>query len=137
MAFADWRLSIEGDRFSGAWRCQLTAGRGRVAYARDVVTIRLSGKVDMSEAFVRIDGGTPARWRDFLPKVAAIDPGFASDLDARTLSIPAALLRDAQSVAISPAFGKRVHTFRIAGLGSAVESAAARGCGPAAFLLRR
>ena len=136
VALGDWRLTIEADRFSGERRCRLAARKGYVGYSRGTLAIRLPGIFDRSEAIIRVDGGAPIRWRDLIPELAELDPGFAGNRDARLLTVPAELMKNARTVAVSPAFGKRAQTYRIAGLDAALEQAVALGCRPDAAFVR-
>jgi hypothetical protein len=132
----DWRLTIATDRFSGERRCRLATRKGNIAYSDGTATIRLSGVFNASEAVIRVDNGAPVRWRDLIPALARLDPGFASEGAARQLPIPAELVKYARAVAVSPAFGKRARTYRVAGFDVALERAAALGCRPDAAFVR-
>lgn len=124
----DWRLTVTTDRFSGERHCRLATRRGSAVYGRGVVKVRLPRAFDPSQAVIRVDGGAPVRWRGLIFELARIDPGFASERDPQSLPVPAKLLKDAQLVEVSPAFGKRARRYRIAGSGAALERAAALGC---------
>ncbi len=136
VTLGDWRLTIATDRFSGERRCRLTTRKGRILYSHGTAAIRLSGAFNASEAAIRVDNGTPIRWRDLIPEVARLDPGFASDRAAWQLPIPAGMLKNARAVAVSPAFGKRARNYRIAGFGEAIERAVVLGCRPDTVLIR-
>lgn len=136
VTLGDWRLTIATDRFSGERRCRLETRKGHFLYSRGTTAIRLSRLFNSSEAIIRIDGGAPIRWRDLIPEVARLDPGFASDLTGRQLPIPAEVLKNARVVAVSPAFGRRPRTYRIAGLGGAIERAVVLGCRPDTAFMR-
>lgn len=136
MQLGDWRLTVAADRFSGERRCRLATRGGRVVYSRGIVAIRLRRIADLSEAVVRVDGGAPARWRDLIPELARLDPGFASDRDPRMLPVPAELVKGAQRVEVSPAFGKRARRYPIAGFGAVLERGIALGCRPDTAFVR-
>lgn len=135
-SLGDWRLTVRTDRFSGERRCRLVTRRGNASYTRGIIAIRLSRVFDPSEAVLRADGGAAVRWRGLIPELARLDPGFASERDPRKLQIPAALMKDAQQVEVSPAFGKRARRYRIAGLDAALEQAVAFGCRSDAAFVR-
>lgn len=135
VSLGDWRLTVAADRFSGERRCRLAIRKGTATYSRGIVSIRLPRIVNLSEAVIRVNGGAPKRWRDLVPELARLDPGFASDRDPWTLPVPAELLKGAPWVHISPAYGKRARGFRVAEFDSALERAVALGCRPdAAFV---
>ena len=127
---ADWRLTVATDRFSGERRCRVSARRGAVVYSHGTIVIRLRRIFNPSEAMIRVDGGVPIRWRDLVPEIARLDPGFASDRDGRRMPLPAGLLKAGRVVAVSPGFGKRARAYRLGGLDKAMERAAALGCRP-------
>ncbi|MBB5712712.1 hypothetical protein [Sphingomonas xinjiangensis] len=129
---ADWRLAVAADPFSGERRCRVWARRGAVAYSRGTIVIRLPRVFNPSEAMIHVDDGVPIRWRDLVPEIARLDPGFASDRDGRRMLVPAELLKGRRLVAVSADFGKRPRAYRIAGLYEVVERAAALGCRPIA-----
>ena len=132
----DWRLTVATDRFSGERRCRLASAAGNVVYRRGTPAIRLPRIPNSSDAVVRVDAGTPVRWRDLIPELVRRDPGVLSTRDPRWLSIPLARIEKARVVWISPGFGKRGRAYRTAGLDAALERAAAFGCGSdAAFVL--
>lgn len=136
VAVADWRLAATVDRFSGERRCRLATRRGSVLYSRGVVIIRLSRLSDFTEAVIRVDGSAPIRWRNLIPELARLDPGFAIDRDPGIMPVPAQLLNGAALIEVSPAFGKRARAFRVAGLDEALEHAATLGCRSDAAFVR-
>jgi hypothetical protein len=129
---ADWRLTVAIDRFSGERRCRVSSRRSAAFYSRSTIVIRLSRTFDPSEAMIRVDGGVPIRWRDLMPEIARLDPGFAGDREGRRMPLPVELLKAARVVAVSPGFGRRARAYRIGGLNAAMERAAALGCRPLA-----
>lgn len=136
MVLGDWRLTIASDRFSGERRCRLGTRKGQVRYARGTVAVRLSRIFDPSETVIRVDGGIPVRWRDLIPELARLDPSFSIDSGSRQLLIPSGMVKNAQVVAVAPAFGKPPRAYRVAGLGEAMERAVAYGCRPDAAFVR-
>jgi hypothetical protein len=136
VAIGHWRLTVAADRFSGERRCRLVTRKGTATYSRGIVAVRLPRIANRSEAVIRVNGGAPTRWRDLIPELARLDPGFASDRDPRVLPVPAELLKDAPWVHISPAYGKRARAYRIAELDPALERAIALGCRPDAAFVR-
>lgn len=136
VSLGDWRLTVAADRFSGERSCRLATRKGTATYSRGIVTVRLPRIANRSETVIRVNGGAPKRWRDLIPELAQLDPGFASDRDPRMLPVPAGLLKDAPWVHISPAHGRRARAYRIAEFDSALERAIALGCRPDAAFVR-
>ena len=136
VTLGDWRLTISTDRFSGERRCRLATGNGHILYSRGMATVRRPRVFNASKAVISVDNGVPTRWRDLIPELARLDPGFVSDRAERQLSIPAEMLKNARTVAVSPDIGKRARSYRIDGFGGAIERAVVLGCRPDTAFIR-
>lgn len=128
VAVGDWQLTVVVDRFSGERRCRLATRSGNALYRHGTIAIRLPGRSDRSQAVIRVNGGPPNRWRDLIPELARLDPGFAGDRDPGMLPVPSELLKGARSIYVSPGFGKRARAYRIAGFEAALVRGVTLGC---------
>ncbi|WP_448662646.1 hypothetical protein ACG3SL_18615 [Sphingomonas sp. CJ20] len=136
VAVGDWKLTVVVDRFSGERRCRLATRGGNALYRHGTIAIRLPRRSDHSQAVIRVNGGAPTRWRDLVPDLARVDPGFAGDRDPGMLPIPPELLKAAQSIYVSPGFGKRARAYRIAVFHAALDRAVTLGCHRTAAFVR-
>lgn len=134
LSVGDWRLDIFSDRFSGEHRCRLTANRRALSYERGSVIVHLGGGYDATDTAVRVDSGSPVRWRDLIPQLARRDPGFV--VDRQHLPLLSTLVKGARRLAVSPGFGRRPRIFRIGGFDEAMQQAAALGCRSDAAFVR-
>lgn len=65
-----WQIFVETESFSVARRCRLSL-QGRKARNGDgAILFQLNRRINVSEATVKIDGGTATRWRDLIPDLA-------------------------------------------------------------------
>ena len=134
-----WTLRIQGDRFTGARRCQLS--RGAMDYQRQALVFHLSARIDTAGAVYRIDGGPAVAAASDEPELAA--QGFAlhdDDLDNPSgglVRIPVHRLTGAGEVQIEPAPGRRPIKFKIGGLAGALAAARQAGCADADFKAAR
>lgn len=134
IALEGWRLHVATDPFSGSVACRLKATSGKMIYVAHAVGFRLGRHKDVTDAWVRIDGGEPFRWRDTLPELArmrvAIDGrDMASPTDG-IVWLPAALLEKASRVDIQPAAGRRAKVFDLRGFAGLREMGRQRVCSP-------
>jgi len=135
-----WQLELIRDRFSDDTRCRLFAMRHDAFYLGDALAFDLRGSADVMAAWLRIDGGAPARWRDMLPELARLRvPIGGRDLARPTdglVWVPAAMLANAHSVTIQPGFGKRPTTFLLEGFATLRQQATDLGCTARARFVR-
>jgi hypothetical protein len=65
-----WRIIVSKDAFAGTVRCRVEARHRGIFLSGDAVAFRVGRKADVLDALIRIDDGSPARWRDMLPDLA-------------------------------------------------------------------
>jgi hypothetical protein len=128
----DWRLTVLRSRFSGETTCRLRSRDGRAIYANGALGFRFRQHLDVTNAWYRLDGGAPHRWRDARPTLARL--GIAIDgraMDAPTDGIvwlPAAWLEAINRVDIQPVPGRKARSFHQRGFTGLREIARAAGC---------
>ena len=139
-ALGDWRLNISRSRFSGEIFCRLRSRSNDVLYVANALGFRFGKHHNVMDAWVKIDGGAPYRWRDDLPELARL--GVAIDgrnLDAPTdgiVWIPAAKLSEANRVTIQSRLRRHPRTFLLHGSAGLREIARTMGCEPEARFVR-
>lgn len=135
-----WRLHVDTDPFSGDVACRLKTTSGKVIYVAHGLGFRLGRHKDVMDAWVRIDGGKPFRWRDTLPELArlrvAIDGrDMASPTDG-IVWLPSALLEKAGRIDIQSAAGRRAKVFDLRGFAGLREMGRQRVCSPETRFVR-
>lgn len=136
----DWQLLIARSRFSGEVACRLRSRNGRILYVANALGFRFDKHMDVLNAWVRIDGGAPYRWRDDLPELARLEVAIdGRNLDAPTdgiVWIPSARLADVRQVSIQPRPDRRPRAFRLRGFSGLRDIARALGCAPETRFIR-
>lgn len=136
----DWQLLIARGRFSGDVACRLRSRNGKILYVANALGFRFGKHWDVMNAWVRIDGGAPYRWRDDLPELARLEVAIdGKNLDAPTdgiVWIPAERLADVRQVSIQPRPDKRPRAFRLHGFAGLRDIGRALGCAPETRFVR-
>jgi hypothetical protein len=139
-ALGDWTLRIARNRFSGSVVCRLRSRNGKILYVADALGFRFNKHLDVMNAWVRVDGGEPYRWRNDLPELARLDVAIdGRNLDAPTdgiVWIPAASLADASQVVIQPRADRSPRVFRLHGFAGLRDIGRALGCDPETQFVR-
>ncbi|KSB87931.1 hypothetical protein AS593_18625 [Caulobacter vibrioides] len=131
-----WEMRIERDGFTGQARCRLYLSRTlrgpRISYADGVFGFHMGDKVDVADAWYRIDNGPPRAWRDDLPALATRgEPLATNDLFNPTggvVLIARDKLAGAGTVTIRSDRGSAPRRFRMKGFEAALAAARYNGC---------
>lgn len=127
-----WQLDIIQDAFSGDLRCSLRSRDGRMFYTAEAVAFRAGNAGHSLSAWVRIDDGPPARWRDFLPDLARLRVAIGGRDIARPTDgliwLPSELLEGAKAVSIQVGFGEPARVFHLGGFSERLAEGRDRGC---------
>ena len=131
-----WTMTIRRDGFSGMVRCRLvslkTLAQGRITYAGETLGFQLGDEDNALDAWYRVDGGPPRRWRDLYPQLAAqgvpLDQGPLDNPTGGLVLIPRDEVADAKVVMIKVGDHGPVRTFHLRGFARALAAAKYNGC---------